>query len=468
MRCNITGGTWVTLLCFFIGIAQRSYAQLPLQQAITLTLHHYPTLKVKRSLSEASVAHTNDVNHQWWPSMKVLDEANVGTDNGIYGSYFPMSTIPSTSGGIRDGNRSDAVSGNIALAQLQWEVFNFGAYRSKREEALQQQKVYSFDADITANDLTVSVIQDYMRMLQYYSLMRIQEDNIARTRSVQQAVTVIVLHGLKPGVDSSIAAAELSKARLNYLDMQNGYNQVRMHLGILTGLDSTAILPDTMYNTGLLQLLESAIDTVKVEEEHPALQYYNALFMQQKKHEEVIRKETMPKVSLMAAGWMRGSSIQYNDVYNKNLWSGLGYSRRNYLAGVSLVYNFTDIGHTRDKMREQRIRTQAAAEQLETSHTVLDNQLMQAQINIRTSMDKLREMPAQLNAARAAAMQKMALYKGGLTNIIEVTNALYVLNRAETDLIQTHNAAWQALFMQAFASNHLQQLVQHLESARKN
>jgi hypothetical protein len=42
-----------------------------------------------------------------------------------------------------------------------------------------------------------------------------------------------------------------------------------------------------------------------------------------------------------------------------------------------------------------------------------------------------------------------------------------VLNRAETDLVQTHNAAWQALFMQAFASNHIQQLVQNLESSKK-
>ncbi|SFE54100.1 Outer membrane protein TolC [Chitinophaga sp. CF118] len=445
----------------------RSYAQLPLQQAITLTLQHYPTLKVKRALSEAAVAHSTDVNHQWWPSMKLLDEVNAGTDNGIYGSYFPMSTIPSTSGGIRDANRSEVMSGNIALAQMQWEVYNFGAYRSKREEALQQQKVYTSDADITANDLTVSVIQDYLRLLQYYAMMRIQADNIARTRSVLQAVTVIVLHGLKPGVDSSIATAELSKARLNYLDMQNGYNQVRMHLGILTGLDSSVIIPDTLYNGGLVQMLENATDTAVVQQEHPALQFYNALFQQQKKHEDVIRKDALPKVSLMVAGWMRGSSTQYNDIFNKNLLSGIGYSRYNYLAGVSVAYNFTDIGHTRDKMREQRLRTQAAESQLEASHTLLDNQLMQAQINIHTAMDKLFEMPAQLNAARAAAMQKMALYKGGLTNIIEVTNALYVLNRAETDLVQTHNAAWQALFMEAFASNHLQQLVQQLETARR-
>jgi len=456
----------IMCLCLFTGLGLHSYAQIPLQQAITLTLQHYPALKAKRTLAAAASAHSTDVKHQWWPSMKVLDEVNAGTDNGLYGSYFPMGTIPSTSGGIREGNRSELVTGNIALAQFQWEVYNFGAYRSRREEALQQQKVYSSDADITANDLTISVIQDYIRMLQYYSLMKIQADNIDRTRSVQRAVTLIVLHGLKPGVDSSIAAAELSKARLNYLDMLNGYNQVRMHLGILTGLDSSAIRPDTLYNTGLLRLLQRAADTVSVQDEHPALQYYNALFEQQQKHEEVIQKDALPKVSLMAAGWMRGSSIQYDDQFNKNLWSGIGYSRRNYLAGVSVVYNFADIGHTRDKLREQRLRTQAAGEQLDASRTVLTNQLQQSQVNIRTALDKLMEMPAQLNAARAAAAQKMALYKGGLTNIIDVTSALYVLNRAETDLVQTHNTAWQALFMQAFAGNQLQDLIQELESAR--
>jgi hypothetical protein len=58
------------------------------------------------------------------------------------------------------------------------------------------------------------------------------------------------------------------------------------------------------------------------------------------------------------------------------------------------------------------------------------------------------------------------LYKGGLSNIIDVTNALYVLNRAETDLVQTRHAAWQSLFMEAFATNSIQQLVQQLEAAR--
>jgi len=466
MYLNITVKRCAALLCLLAGISVHSFAQtLPLKQAIDLTLQHYPTLKAKNTLANAAAAHTTDVKHEWYPNLKLVEEATVGSDNGVYGSYFPMSIIPSTSGGIRATNNSQAVAGNIGMAQLQWEVYNFGLYKVRKDEARQQQQVAGADASITANDLIVSVIQDYLSMLEYYNLMRIQADNIERTKSVSQAVTSIVLHGLKPGVDSAIAAAELSKARLNYIDFQNGYNKVRMHLVSLTGLDSTAIVPDTLYDKALRQLLLAQSDTATVEQTHPALIYYNALLASAKKHEQVIRKTAMPKVMLLAAGWARGSSINSNDEY-QNLGSGFGYSRYNYLAGVGITYNVADIFHTRDKMREQYVRTRAAANQLESSHTLLDNQLNQARVNIHTAVDKLNEMPAQLNAARAAAAQKMALYKGGLTNIIDVTNALYVLNRAENDLIQTRHDAWQSLFMEAFATNSIQTLIQQLEAAR--
>jgi outer membrane protein TolC len=235
---------------------------------------------------------------------------------------------------------------------------------------------------------------------------------------------------------------------------------------MLTGLDTSAIRPDTLYNTGLLSLLASTADTSSVAVAHPVLQYYSGLLLQQEKHGEVIRKAALPKISILASGWMRGSSGEFNDIYGKNLLNGFGFKRYNYLTGLALTYNLADIGHTKDKMREQTLKTRAAAEQLQTTQLVLDNSLRQAKLNIHTALDKLQEMPAQLNAARAAALQKMALYKGGLTNIIEVTNALYLLNRAETDLVQTRNAAWQALFTQAFAANAIQELVQQLEQSR--
>jgi outer membrane protein TolC len=451
------------LLCVFpftSSFAQSAADNFSLHRAIALTLDHYPAIKAKEAQVKMGQANLTDVKHNWYPSLKLHDQVDAGTDNGIYGSYFTLGMIPSTSGGIRPENNSTLMSGNIAMAAMQWEIYNFGAYASEQKEATQALNVQKTDLNNTSNQLTVTVIQDYLELLRLQALQKIEQDNIARNAEVVKAVTAIVLHGLKPGVDSAVAAAELSKARLNLLDIDNRYNQVRIQMGTLTGLDTTLVRPDTVNNNKLLGLLgEQTSDSIAG---HPMLEYYNAIYNQERAAEQVIRKSHLPKLNLMATGWMRGSSGSFNDVYDKNLWSGLGYSRYNYLLGLGITYNLTDLKRTREKVAVQQYRSEVARQQLETTRTTLNGLLLEAETDIRTSRDKLKELPVQLAAARAAARQKMALYKGGLTNIIDVVTALFVLNRAETDLVQTRDAAWKALFRAAYAGNTISQLLPDL------
>ncbi|PSL43467.1 outer membrane protein TolC [Chitinophaga niastensis] len=455
-----TCGLLLCLLPITTLFAQSAADSFTLHQAIALSLSHYPAIKAKQAQVKAGQANVTDVKHNWYPAIKLHEQIDAGTDNSIYGSYFTMGMIPSTSGGIRNENNNALMSGNIAMANMQWEIYNFGAYGSEQKEAKQALRVQQTDLDNTANQLTVTVIQNYLELLRLQALRKIQADNIQRNAEVLRAVTAIVLHGLKPGVDSAVAAAELSKARLNYLDVKNQYNQVRIQLSTFTGLDTALVLPDTTNNAHLLTLLTK--EEPAINGSHPMLEYYNSIYLQQRAAEQVIRKAHLPKVSLMAAGWMRGSSGSFNDMYDKNLWSGMGYSRYNYLLGMGITYNLTDLKRTHEKLAVQRYKSEVAEQQLETTRTNLSGLLQQAQADILTSKDKLKELPLQLAAAQAAAKQKMALYKAGLTNIIDVTNALFVLNRAETDLVQTRDAAWKALFRAAYAGNSLSQLLPDL------
>jgi hypothetical protein len=57
-----------------------------------------------------------------------------------------------------------------------------------------------------------------------------------------------------------------------------------------------------------------------------------------------------------------------------------------------------------------------------------------------------------MKAASDAYLQRSVLYKNGLTNIVEVTQTLYSLNRAETDRDLSINNVWQALLLKAAAS----------------
>ncbi|MDQ0106474.1 outer membrane protein TolC [Chitinophaga terrae (ex Kim and Jung 2007)] len=449
------------LLCYTSSSAQSAADSFSLHRAIALTMEHYPAIRAKASQVKAGEANLTDVKHNWYPALRLHEQVDVGTDNSIYGSYFTMGMIPSTSGGIRAANNSSLMSGNIAMAAMQWEIYNFGGYGSQQTEASKALQVSRSDLHNLANQLTVSVITQYLELLKYHALQQIAEDNVRRNASVVRAVTAIVLHGLKPGVDSAVAAAELSKARLNLLDIHNKYEQVRVQLSVLTGLDTSNIRPDTVNTDRLIALLQHQPGD-SVQQQHPMLEYYNAIYEQQTAKEAVIRKSTLPKVNLMAAGWMRGSSGSFNDVYDKNLWSGLGYSRYNYLLGLGITYNLADLKRTREKVAVQKYQSETAARQMETIKTNLNGMLQQSLTDLKISSEKLQELPLQLNAAKAAARQKMALYRGGLTNIIDVTTALFVLNRAETDLVMTRDAAWKALFSAAYASNSIEQLLPEL------
>lgn len=464
MRIHIAAkkryGLLLCLLPFTSLFAGPVADSLSLRQAVELALSNYPAVKAKQALVKAGQASVTDVKHNWYPALKLHEQIDAGTDNSIYGSYFSMGLIPSTSGGIRSENNPALMSGNIAMATMQWEIYNFGAYGSQQAAARQDLHVNKADLGNTNNQLTLTVIRDYLELLRLNELKQIQTDNIRRNAEMARAVTAIVLHGLKPGVDSAIAAAELSKARLNLLEVSNRFDQVRIELAAFTGLDTARVKPRIDSSADLPMLLHP--DTVGVTDQHPLLEYYHALYQRQQAQEQVVRKQQLPKVNLMAAGWMRGSSGSFNDMYDKNLLSGLGYSRYNYLLGLGITWNVTDLKHTREKLAVQQQKSAAAEQELETSRTVLHSMYQQAQADILTAQAKLKELPLQLQAAQAAARQQMSLYRHGLTSIIEVTNALFVLNRAETDLVQAHDEAWKALFRAAYADNNLQQLVNNL------
>jgi hypothetical protein len=48
-------------------------------------------------------------------------------------------------------------------------------------------------------------------------------------------------------------------------------------------------------------------------------------------------------------------------------------------------------------------------------------------------------------------LQKNTLYKNGLTTIVDLTQALYLLNRAETDRDIAYTNVWQALLLKSAA-----------------
>jgi hypothetical protein len=82
----------------------------------------------------------------------------------------------------------------------------------------------------------------------------------------------------------------------------------------------------------------------------------------------------------------------------------------------------------------------------------LANQLVLSESKIHNAMANYLEAPIQVKAASDAYLQKTVMYKNGLSNIVDVTQALFILNHAETDRDIAYSNVWQALLLKAAAA----------------
>jgi outer membrane protein TolC len=232
-----------------------------------------------------------------------------------------------------------------------------------------------------------------------------------------------------------------------------------VQLSLLTALDTTAISPALNNDSLLLGALNSPGYNDSSRGRHPFLDYFHSIYENSQAREQLIRKSYMPKLYVLAAGWMKGSSINPNGTLDKDLGSGLGYTRYNYLFGLGITYDIFDIRREKDRLSVQQYQTEAALHNYETQERSLKNADLQASVNLRTAVEKFGEIPIQLSAASDAYRQRLTQYNAGLSNIIDLTNALYVLNRAQTDLINTKDGVWRAIVQKAYADNGIYQLL---------
>ena len=463
MSSKILLGSFLSCIC--IGLHFSAGAQvLTLNKAIGLALQNYPALHARQAqvyAGQAAVAETRD---QRLPSLTLFEQVDAGTSNNLGSAYFSAGIVPSVSGvSARPENLGTVSSGNIGVAYLQWQVTNFGGFKAAVKEAYSRLRVDSMDLGREKFYIASMVLQTYLDLIKNYELTGVQWENLQRADTIRMAIRNYVLSGLRPGVDSSLAAAEYSRARLDYLDIANRFRQSKVQISLLTGLDTAAVGPDL----GNDSLLIGALDTMGVNTQppldHPYLKYFHSIYENGQAQENTIRKAYLPKVYFLGAGWLKGSSINTNGSLDKDLYSGLGFTRSNYLGGLGITYDLFNLRREKDRLHVQQFRTEVALHNYEEQQQVLTNAALQASVDLSTAISKFREIPIQLKAARDAYSQRLTQYNAGLSNIIDLTNALYVLNRAQTDLINTKEGVWRAIVQRAYAAGGIYQLLSTLK-----
>jgi len=408
-----------------------------LQDFVDSARRNLPLLMEKQALVSASKAGVADARHSFLPNAFVGDQVNLGTDNALPGSYLSLGIIPSTSNGIHSANDYQSASGNIAVFQSQYELLDFGLKRARVNNA--QAYVDLSQADLEKEDyqLKWQVGKLYFSILKNQFQLGIDLENMKRYESIYTVIKALTGSGIKPGADSSLALAELAKSRITYNQTMGQIRQLLQQLSYLSGVPADRIVIDTLQTKNYFSSVSGlSMNGYSDSTHNPLTEYYDkekALYLQT---EDLVKKSYLPKVLLTGSAWARGSSIDYTGEF-KTLSYGLGYQRYNYMVGATFVYDLFNGVHRKDKASISHYNTVASDYHLQQEQLALRNINNEAEEAIQTSEKNLFEIPVQIKAAEDTYSQKTAQYKAGIINLIDLTNASFVLYRSQSDYVQT-------------------------------
>ncbi len=443
----------------FLLIAVQARAQhISLKQLLQQVNQNAPALLSDSAAILVRRSQATETQSNWLPNLKLNYQADIGTNNNDAGPYFGFGIIPSNSRGVRVANNTTAVSANIGVAALDWEIYNFGAYNAQNKVAQSDIMVEQSHFAESKYQLQAYVIDSYLQLLRLQDFLSIQSRNIQRNEAILRSVMSLAKSGVRPGVDTSIAEAELSKARLNNIELSNQYKQVQLQLSSISGLGYQTIQPDTSVSAKLINDLTRYNLTQPDTGNHPLINYYKSVYQNNLERERLVKQSYNPKIMLEGAVWGRGSSVDANDRFN-GLSDGFGFNRNNYLVGLGITYNLFDLRRRNLKLSTQKAITDYALKKLQEQTQLLSVTDEQANVEMNTAKQRLIEIPNQLKAAYAGYRQKLSLYKNGLTDIIELNAALNILYRAETDYVSAKYIYNHALFQKAITENQVDQVL---------
>ncbi|MES2277384.1 MAG: TolC family protein [Bacteroidota bacterium] len=446
------------VLLLLLAITAHAQQRITLKDLLNRVDQKAPALIADSASIAIKQAQATETRSNWLPNLKLNYQADMGTNNNTAGPYFGFGIIPSNSRGVRTESNTSAVLTNLGIVALDWEIYNFGAYAA-------QNKVAGLDITVQQNQFQQSkyklqayTIGNYLQLLRLQDYLTIQSRNIDRNQQIRRSIQSLTKSGIRPGVDTSIAEAELSKARLIYIELDNQLKQTQLQLSAISGLPYQNIVPDTLAETRLISQTNIPELIVTDTANHPIINYYRSIVQNSRQKEELVKKQYNPKVLLEAAAWGRGASVDGNDHFN-DLSSGWGFDRNNYLVGIGISYNLFDMRRKQLKLRMQKTVTDYALKNLDEQKSLLALGVSQADVELNTAKQRLAEIPKQLKAANAGYRQKLSLYKSGLTDIIELNAALNILYRAETDYAQARFAYTSALFQKAVTGNQVSSIL---------
>lgn len=458
MKLHYRYNKWITFLIVGIGSFKAAGAQeqktLLLSEAVQIGINNYQSIQAKQNYVRSSAALVENTRNQYLPNVIGSFQQGYGTINGQFGAYTAYGAAGVSSSGPSYSSQSwNAAFGSVYIINTNWEAFTFGRKQAEINYAVSQ--VNRDSADLVQEKFvqSVKVSGAYLNLLVAQTLIKNAQANLERANYIRNVVMARTINGLNPGVDSSIVNAEVSNAKLVLFDAIDNEQQYSNQLAQLINASTIHYVTDSTF----LQVIPKVFNTTLTVDQNPQVKFYQSRVDQSNSLADYYSKSILPSINLFGVFQSKGSGFKNdytpaNEDYTTSYLSGINPTRTNYAAGVSIAWNFLSPLKIKQRVISQKFISKGLQNEYDLISTQLKDQLYYSDQRIETSLEKFREAPIQYKAASDAYIQKSVLYKNGLTNIVDLQQALYLVNRAETDQSVAYVNVWQALLQKAAAS----------------
>ncbi len=427
-----------------------------MKKALAISLQRYPSIKAREALQQSAAGDLAAARTELLPQLILQDQYLFASTNNVQGAtYSNGGTTISVTGGTREENIYQGVWTSYATMLVDWKFFNFGKVKANiaiAENALEKSKL---ELENEMFRQQVQVADAYLMLIATKQFVVIQQQNLERATAFRSAILANTLNGLRPGADSSLANAEVAKAKLSLLQAIQEQRTQQIRLARLIGWEQPVAEIDTAGLTNTLPALRG--QPVEVDTAHsPLLRYYRSLVTLQQSRANATRRSVYPSLSFLSAGWVRGSGIDnVSGHLNSGMWDGIQPRALNYMVGLAFRWNILSIPQVNRQYKSEVQKVRYTNYVLEETMLKTNAEMAGAKLRLETALEQVKQAPVQYGAALQAYQQSRARYESGLSALPELYQALYALNRAAADQLSAYNNVWRAILMEAAAAGDL-------------
>ena len=436
-----------SILLLSLTLATVSAGAQSLEEILRHAAANYPLLKARHYEVQARRDNVAYSKSAAIPSLDATYQINYATFNNITGmalgtGYVPISGPPSAD------NDYEGVIGTMGGLLLNWDLFTFGQRSAAIAMAEAQLGYQEADASQEIFQHQVRTASIYLDVVMAEELIKVYSKNLERALENLRIVESLTRTGLRPGADSALFTAEVSRARIELAQYQNLKETQQLLLSELLGGSMSEVPIDSSF----FQRLPVAVSPEGAQP-HPLIRLSQSRLKINEAEKVSLRRTLYPTLSLWGTAYGRGSGIRHDGYINSE--DGLSFSRYNYGAGLVLnlpLLRFTNVGH---QLRAQESIMRAGQERLNHVALQLEKQRQVATSTLENSLEIARESPGFYQAAEFAYRTLLSRYNSGLVNYADLVQAQYTLVRGEVDLKKSYLEAWKALLYKAAAQGDL-------------